>query len=192
MPVYTESDVLSAVREVQGGSSQRLAAQRWGVPRSTLQDRIQGGQTHKIGAKALQRLSQAQERHLCQWAITQDALGLAPSHNQVREFAQRVLTANGDHKPLGKKWMTGFLRRNPEIKTMRGKRIDSIRTNGASTERIKGFFAILAIPIVKEIPPQDRYNIDETGILEGQGSNSLVLGASHKRHTMKKQPGSRS
>jgi len=110
----------------------------------------------------------------------------------VREFAQRVLAANGDLEPLGKKWMTGFLRRNPEIKTMRGKRIDSIRINGASTERIKGFFAILAMPIIKEIPPQDRYNMDETGILEGQGSNGLVLGASHKRHTMKKQPGSRS
>ena len=33
--------------------------------------------------------------------------------------------------------------------------------------------------------------MDETGILEGQGSNGLVLGSARARNLQKKQPGSR-
>ncbi|KAE9568022.1 hypothetical protein CGMCC3_g15870 [Colletotrichum fructicola] len=41
------------------------------------------------------------------------------------------------------------------------------------------------------IKPSKRYNMDETGILEGRGSNGLVLGSSETRSIRKKQPGSR-
>jgi hypothetical protein len=191
MAPYTESDIAGALDDIRCGVSARMAAQRWGVPRSTIFSRSNGCQSRKQGAEALQRLSQYQERQLCEWARIQDSLGLAASHSQLKEFAQRILATQGDHEPLGKRWITGFLRRNPEIKTMRGKRIDSKRINGASTDRIKAFFALLDNPEIKNIPSQHRYNMDETGILEGQGSNGLVLGASEKAITIKKQPGSR-
>ncbi|KAE9573204.1 hypothetical protein CGMCC3_g10577 [Colletotrichum fructicola] len=41
------------------------------------------------------------------------------------------------------------------------------------------------------IKASNRYNMDETGILEGRGSNGLVLGSSETRSIRKKQPGSR-
>ncbi|KAF4881343.1 hypothetical protein CGCFRS4_v015651 [Colletotrichum fructicola] len=41
------------------------------------------------------------------------------------------------------------------------------------------------------IKPFNRYNMDETGILKGRGSNGLVLGSSKTRSIRKKQPGSR-
>lgn len=56
---------------------------------------------------------------------------------------------------------------------------------------IKDFFQFQYLPDVKDIPGEHRYNMDETGILEGRGSNGLVLGHAEKKAIMKKQPGSR-
>ncbi|KZL64633.1 transposase [Colletotrichum tofieldiae] len=49
----------------------------------------------------------------------------------------------------------------------------------------------LAIPAISAIQPANRYNTDETGILEGQGANGLVLGKAETKFVRKKQPGSR-
>ena len=72
--------------------------------------------------------------------------------------------------------MEGFFRRNPQIKTKRGTRIDYKRANGASPENISSFFERL--DQYSWIKPRHRYNADETGIMEGQGANGLVIGSS--------------
>jgi hypothetical protein len=41
------------------------------------------------------------------------------------------------------------------------------------------------------IKPKNRWNIDESGIMEGIGVNGLVVGSSERRSIQKKQPGSR-
>ena len=112
-------------------------------------------------------------------------------HTQLREFAIRILATHGDIRPIGKRWVNSFLRRNPEIKTLRSKGMDSARLNGAITETIQKFFQLLEIPAIKAIRQENRYNIDEHGILEGQGSNGLVLGSAAKQIALKKQLRSR-
>jgi 4-hydroxybenzoate polyprenyltransferase len=49
----------------------------------------------------------------------------------------------------------------------------------------------LDLPEVKAIKPSNRWNIDEAGIMEGQGVNGLVVGSTNRRFVQKKQPGSR-
>ena len=191
MPQYTENDIKFAIQAVQEGATQREASIKWGIPRSTLQDRLNGSTTKAASKEAYQRLSKQQENHLRDWVLAQGALGLPPTHKQLKEFATRILVASNDLRPLGKHWITSFLARNPGIRTVRGKPIDSIRTNGATTKIIKDFFCLLDLPLIKAIPPQNRYNMDETGILEGRGSNGLVLGSSKRRSIIKKQPGTR-
>ncbi|KAK1854692.1 putative transposase [Colletotrichum chrysophilum] len=77
---------------------------------------------------------------------------------------------------LQRLWVDGFMRRNPSIKVQRSRSIDSRRVNGASTEVIRDWFKYLAMPRITAIKPANRYNMDETGILEGKGDNGLVLG----------------
>lgn len=98
-----------------------------------------------------------------------------------------LVKLNGDTEPLGKNWIQGFIRRNPEIKTLRGKRLDFKRINGASTHIIQSFFKLLTIGAIKEILPSNRYNMDETGLAIGLRENGLVLGSSKKRIALKKQ-----
>jgi 4-hydroxybenzoate polyprenyltransferase len=87
--------------------------------------------------------------------------------------------------------MANFLRRNPVLKTKKQYRIDSVRVNGATTEIIKPWFQKLEVPAIKVIKPENRWNMDEAGIMEGQGENGLVVGSAQKRFIQKKQPGGR-
>ncbi|KZL67132.1 transposase [Colletotrichum tofieldiae] len=191
MVQYTEDELNQALEAIANGVSQRQAARIYGIPKTTLQNRITGTQTRASAFEDLQRLSISQEAKLASWVQIQADLGLAPTHQQLKEFAQRILHAMGDTQPLGKRWVNAFIRRNPSIKVQRSRSIDSRRVNGASTEIIRDWFKYLAIPQIMAIKPANRYNMDETGILEGKGSNGLVLGRAETKSVRKKQPGSR-
>jgi hypothetical protein len=156
MKQYTEEDVDSALQAIAMGRSLRKAALEWGIPRTTLRDRIDGTQPRSVAFSGLQRLSKVQEDHLTQWILTQEALGLPPTHAQVRTFVSRILATKGDDSALGKRWLDGFLRRNPVIKTQRSKSIDSKRVNGATTDIIRLWFRRFEIPEVKAVKPENR------------------------------------
>jgi len=134
---YTEEDMQRALNAVANSMSQKKAGLEYGVPRATIQSRINGHISRQEAHIPQQRLSTVQEEHLVKWVLTQESLGLAPTHSQIRAFAGRILWARGDAVPLGKRWITGFLRRNPILKTKKQLRIDSARVNSATTEVIK-------------------------------------------------------
>jgi hypothetical protein len=169
----------------------RQANRDWGVPVSTLQNHTKGTESHDIAAESQQRLSKIQEEHLTAWVLAQEALGVPLTHGQIRQFAGRLLKIKGDHRELGKRWIEGFLRHNPILRTKRARNIDSVRVNSATTPIIKSWFQRLNIPVIASIKPENRYNMDESGIMEGCGANGLVVGSSERRSIQKKQPGSR-
>lgn len=174
------------------GVSENKPAAAFGISRSTFRGRLQGAKTPKEAHKDEQKLTRVQERHLRNWIPIQDELGCPVSHQQVRDFASKVARRNGYEDGVGKNWLAAFLRRNPEVKTLKGKRIDVERFKGASTELIKGFFMLLMMPVIRKIKRENRYNMDEVGMMEGVTFNGLGLGNSQKKATLLKQPGSRS
>ena len=133
MAQYTEYDLSQAILSVTNGQSIRKAALEWGIPRTTLQHRLQGRESRKEAFIGQQRLSPAQEKHLTQWILTQGDLGLPPTYAQIKQFTQRILAVKGDHQPIGKHWMQAFLKRNPSIRTQRSYSRESVRINGATT-----------------------------------------------------------
>lgn len=130
---YTEENIYEAFDLVAQGLSIRKAALERGVPIQTLRDRLNGRQQYQTAQEKHQRLSVDQERHLAHWVAIQAALGLPPSHKELRYFAQEILALQGDTQPLGKRWVAGFLKRNPEIQVHRAKRMEFARTKSAST-----------------------------------------------------------
>lgn len=188
--VYTEADIQRALRDIAEGRSIRKAGLDWGVPRTTLSDRIQGRISQREAQEPSQRLSPIQEQQLTQWVLTQQAIGLSPTHAQIRTFASRIIATRDNSLPLGKRWIAGFLRRNPVLKTQRQYRIDSVRVNNATIDIIRPWFRKLEIPAIKAIKPENRWNMDEAGIMEGQGDNGLVVASTGIRAIQKKQPGS--
>ena len=123
--------------------------------------------------------------------MAQETLGLSLTHGQIREFACRLLVIKGDQKELGKQWIEGFLRHNLILRTKRARNIDFVQVNNAIILIIKSWFSCLAIPEIAVIKPENRYNIDESGIIEGCEVNRLVVRSSKRRFIQKKQLGSR-
>ena len=68
-PQYTQEDLDSALQAIAGGQSVRKAALEWGIPRSTLHDRVHGTECHTEAAQDQQRLSPAQEKRLADWIL---------------------------------------------------------------------------------------------------------------------------
>ncbi|KAM4063226.1 hypothetical protein HRG_013810 [Hirsutella rhossiliensis] len=58
-------------------------------------------------------------------------------------------------------------------------------------DQLQNALADIKFGMGQAIPPESRFNMDETGILEGLGCNGLVLGSSEKKETLKKRLGSR-
>jgi 4-hydroxybenzoate polyprenyltransferase len=87
--------------------------------------------------------------------------------------------------------MAGFLRRNPVLKTKKQFRIDFVCVNGATSNILKAWFQKLKILAIKAIKPENRSNMNEAGIIKGQGENGLVVKSAQKRFIQKKQPGSK-
>ena len=100
MPKYTENALQSAILEVSSGTPLREAARHWGVPRTTLQNRLKGHTSRSIAYEPYQRLAQEQERSLAHWAFAQAVLGSPPTHAQLRGMAQRILSQGGIASPL--------------------------------------------------------------------------------------------
>ncbi|KAL9561272.1 hypothetical protein ACKAV7_014627 [Fusarium commune] len=192
MTKFTEKDMSAALQMVAEGVSVNKAAQACSVNRSTLQDRIKGATTPRQAHEHEQKLSAIQEKKLRDWIMVQADLGCPVSHQQVRHFANQIAVRNGFPDGVGKHWLQSFMDRNEDIKTLPGKRMDSERYNGASTEHIKAFFMLLMIPAVRIVKQKNRYNVDEVGMMEGIGLNGLFLGHKDKKSVLIRQPGSRS
>jgi hypothetical protein len=166
-PSYTEDDVQRVLVDIGNGKSVRKAGLDWGVPRGTLQERINGRVSRQEANEPYQRLSLVQEQRLTDWVLVQEALGRSPTYLQIRAFASRILAARNNAVLLGKRWMAGFIRRNPILRTKKQLLIDSVRVNGAISDIIKLWFQKLEVPVIKGIKPENHWNIDEAGIIEG-------------------------
>ena len=188
MAKYTENDLQNALEDIRKGMSAAQAARVWSVPRTTLCGRIRGAEPYKDAKAHCQRLSVSQEQSLTEWIRIQGTIGYPPTHATIRFIASRILANDGDPQPLGRNWMEGFLRRNPSVKTMKGKSIESARLANANAKTIQDFFQRLKEPALAAIPAQHRYNMDESGIMEGLGVNVLVVGASDLRQAYMKEP----
>ena len=186
MPTYTEEEMQNAIAAVENGCSLHQAAQQYKIPRSTLRNRLRGSNSRKDTNQDRQKLSAIEEASLANWARIQYAFGLPLTHRQLRLAAQRMLAISGNDASLGKHWTTYFLRRNPSLKAMKGIHIEKSRAEAVTPEKVKKMYAVFEEPLVQAIRPQNRWNVDETGIMDGITFPGLFIGPSDKKKATKK------
>ncbi|KAK7182772.1 hypothetical protein PSPO01_11111 [Paraphaeosphaeria sporulosa] len=124
-----ELAIQSAINGLNSGlySSQRAAAKAYGIPLSTLHGRLRGATTSALSHQHQQRLTPLQEDFLVEWILEEDARACPPSHARTREMATRILRMNGDTQPLGRLWVSHFIKRQPRIASIIGKKLDAQR-----------------------------------------------------------------
>lgn len=119
---YTEDNMQKALHKFnQGGHSLRGVAHEFGIPRSTLRNRLDGHRPRSVAFERLQILSRSQEVRLCQWVSAQVDLGVPPTQVQIQEFACRILKAQGDSRVVGKNWINRFMARHSIVVVLSAK-----------------------------------------------------------------------
>ncbi|OBS20306.1 hypothetical protein FPOA_20897 [Fusarium poae] len=175
---YTENDVIEAILDVTDNHlSQHQAAQKHGMPQTTLSDRLRGLPSKSEVTQPAQLLYKSQEARLVTWILRQEALGYAPSHSQVRATVAALLRQQGRERPIGVHWLARFIKRHPEIDTKVGKRQEAARFNSFTPMAVNWYFDIRENEY-GWIKPENTVNVDEGGIMAGFGLDSLVIGSS--------------
>ncbi|KAM5529670.1 transposase [Fusarium oxysporum f. sp. phaseoli] len=178
---YTENDVIEAMLDVTVNHlSQHQAAQKHGMPQTTLSDRLRGLPSKSEVIQPAQLLYKSQESRLVTWILRQEALGYAPSHSQVRATVAAPLRQQGRERPIGVHWLARFIKRHPEIDTKVGKRPEASRFNSFTPMAVNWYFDIWESEY-GWIKPENTVDVDEGGIMAGFGLDSLVIGSSDPR-----------
>ncbi|KAK8073350.1 DDE superfamily endonuclease domain-containing protein [Apiospora phragmitis] len=179
-PSYTEDQLVDTIFDItDNGLSLSKSAQKHGIPKQTLSDRMRGKGSKEEYSRD-QRLSENEEKRLVDWILRQESLGYAPSHSQIRAYVVSILSRNGEDleaHPLGVNWVARFVNRTESISNKMGRRQEAVRFNNFTPKAVKWYFDIRE----KEygwIKPQNTVNVDKGGIMAGFGLDSLVVGSS--------------
>lgn len=149
------------------GLSVRQAAKLHGVPRSSLQERINGKRgLHARWGKA-PILSAAQEEKLTRLCIMQADRGTGLCRQDIRKAAAGMVEGEGVFKnPLpSNKWVHNFARRN-NLSLRTPEATPVYRHKAMSKEKVAAFFLDLLILLAENngIPATSVWNMDETGL----------------------------
>jgi DDE superfamily endonuclease/Tc5 transposase DNA-binding domain/helix-turn-helix, Psq domain len=180
-----EFTIQEALHDIQTGVySINGASKAYRVPRATLQTRLKGVSNRRISHEHRQRLTPPQEVFLVEWILEQDMQGYPPSHTRARDMATRILKMNGDTRPLGKRWLHNFMKRNTGVASVIGRRIESARVRETHPEQLQAFYTHFEATRDRLQVSQDNvWNVDEVGTALGVCMNSRVLANSSRKRT---------
>ena len=188
-------------QKASGNASIRAIAKEFNVPRSTLQDRVDGKSPRNQAHEQLMHLTKAEETELVHWITMLTQRGYAPRYRTVRELAEiirnrRVYGINNadiqlvNYDSIGKNWVARFLSRHPELDTARKKCIEAARIKDVSVERLTKWFEDLQ-RVIEEygIELKDIYNLDESGFAMGDIEASQRIINATIRQSFQAKPG---
>jgi hypothetical protein len=89
---------------------------------------------------------------------------------------------NGDNQPVGKLWISHFIRRQPRIALVVGRKLEAQRADVATPEQVRAFLELYEQTRRRlNIQTENTYNMDETGVALGVCTNTRVLSSSQKK-----------
>lgn len=119
---YSESALKEALQIIKrNGLSIRHVARKYGIPKSTLHDKLSGKMPEQIGKTGPKTvLTELEEEKVVQWITSLTKCGFPVKENEIMDTIASVVKEDGRHTPFedgrpGKKWCYLFLKRHPEL-----------------------------------------------------------------------------
>lgn len=142
--IEQEGRILLAIKSIQNGSTDsiRQIAERFQVPRSTLQRRLDGQQFRVDIRPNGHKLTQYEEYSLVEWILSMDLRRAAPRPSSVREMANILLADRGStpSPTVGKNWASTFVQRREELRTRYSRRYDYQRAQNEDPKSLNQWF----------------------------------------------------
>jgi hypothetical protein len=177
-------------------SSCSKAAVLFNVPRSTLHDRVHGALPQATANLKKRKLDTLEEQALVEWILDLNQRGFPPQIIDVRRMADNLLAARGQQpppQPVGYKWASRFVNRQPELQTKWNRKLNSQRARCQDPAIINAWFKLVQeTRLTYGVLDQDTYNFDETGFIIGVAATSKVVTSSNTvGRAVTVQPGDR-
>ena len=165
----------------------RRAATQYGVPRSTLQDRVLGKVVHgrNPGPKPYQ--VPAEENELSQFLVDVAQAGYGKIRWQILPIAENDAHEKGTLKPgcrISRGWFERFMKRQPQLSLRKGDATANVRMDYVNPEAMSHYFDLLNDVLEEyglKTEPERIYNVDETGMPLDHCPPKIVTQRGHKK-----------
>jgi len=184
---YSNEDVEKAYEEVKDGKmSERAAALAYGVPRSTLKDKLAGRVVNETAGRP-PVLSKEEEDLIVERLIIHGDWGFPLSTTDVRHIIKDYLDRQGrttrfvNNLP-GPDFILSFLNRHPVLSNRRANLIKRSRA-AVTHEIVQDFFKHFA-KAAEGVPAENMFNYDETYLQDNPGVIKAIYkkGTKHAEH----------
>ena len=175
---YSQQSLKNALEEVKSGESLREVAKSSGIPKSTLQRKINGVHNKKYGGQ--KAFTDEEEISLVNHLIIVSDWGFPFSRVDLRLLVKAALDKSNkkikyfkDNIP-GHEWTSSFLKRHKNMLGIRQcQNIKNVRCELAMEDIIKYFEKLSET--VKNVPPSHILNYDETNLSDDPGCEELIF-----------------
>ena len=181
-----------------GGLSIRRAAKKWGLKRTTLQDRLSGLVENGRRRGPPPFLTNHEESQFVDWLIELANRGFGVSKDSLLGAVKTFIDKDGrvtpfkDNKP-GNKWFRSFVKRNLQVKLRKARPLEKKRAKISKEDVDAWFHRFEAFLVEKNLAnkPSQIWNCDETGF-DMQGRPGNIIGPSDRKQAPYRiLPGSR-
>lgn len=170
----TLEECLNSIRS--GQLSQRVAATRFGVPRSTIKNKLKRIHCKKVGRGRV--FTEPEETAFEQHLIKLSDYGFPVVESDFRMAIKNYLDKKGavvhrfkENIP-GYEWTKSFLKRHHNLSVRISSNIKKARAQVGATE-INNYMDNLSVAI-KDIPPSRIWNYDETNLSDDPGNKKVI------------------
>ncbi|KAF7183831.1 hypothetical protein CNMCM7691_004253 [Aspergillus felis] len=155
-------------------------AREYGVPVSTLRDRVKNGRQPRTAKKPVNKaLQRYQEEALIQWIAQMRDFNMPVTPRLLEEYANQALQRAGEPtRRVSKMWAYRFEKRLPEhlnLGPVKQNTKESKRIQAEDAGLLAHWYTQLA-NVVKDTPARLVYNFDECGFQPGEGKSRKVIG----------------
>ena len=145
----------------------RRAAQEYGVPKSSLGDRLSGRVLPDAQCGPATYLSPREEEELVMFLTRCASIGYAKSRKEVLALVQAVLESRGHQKMVTNGWWESFRRRHPNLTLRTSVPLSLARAKATDPEMLGRYFDLLEQTLQDnqlEGKPGLLFNMDESGV----------------------------
>ena len=174
--LWEDKSMIAAIEAVTGNKmGVNRAALEYGVPKTTLKDRIAGRVIHGKKPGRVGYLTQEEEQELVDFLTESCKLGYGKTRREVINIVKRVVEKKKKDKENsqcnvkfnGEGWWNKFMERHPKLSLRASDSLSQSRANAVNQDSIDHYYSLLKRQL-EESNLKDKacyiYNMDETGI----------------------------
>ena len=180
---YDERNVRLAVQAHCLGMPIRKAATLYGVPKSTVSDRITGRVLHGTKSGPVKYLSEQEEKELVKFLIGCSKIGFAKSRKEVLMLTRSILAhkrgVTMEEVNISYGWWGSFNKRHPQLTLRTATPLAYVRSVAQDPEIFDTYFDLLEETLLQNdllTSPHRIFNCDESGFsLEHRPGKLITL-----------------